>query len=383
MRIGLVTGEYPPMQGGVGAFTRELARALAKQGHEVYIFTRVEAAEDSEPEPGIHVAGLVDSTWGWWTLAIIQDWAAYHDLDVVNIQFQTAAYDMRPAIHWLPSSLNTIPVVVTFHDLRFPYLFPKAGPLRTWIVRRLAHRADGVISTNRADEACLRDEWHIENVTWIPIGSNVSTTPPPDYDRQAWREKLGAGPGDLLLSYFGFLNESKGGLVLIETLARLVERGVPARLVMIGGRAGASDPTNMAYGEQVDALIEQHGLADRVRWTGFVDDPGVTASFLASDITALPYLDGVSLRRGTLIAALAHGRAIVTTDPQMPEPELDGVLVTAPPADADALADAIERLWQQPQRRHELEQAAHQAAAQFDWATIAQQTADFFSHLQA
>ena len=29
MKIGLVSGEYPPMQGGVGAFTQELARALA------------------------------------------------------------------------------------------------------------------------------------------------------------------------------------------------------------------------------------------------------------------------------------------------------------------------------------------------------------------
>lgn len=383
MNIGFVTGEYPPMQGGVGAFTRELAHALAKQGHEVYIFTRTEAGADSEPEPGVHVTGLIDTTWGWWTLAAVEDWAAYHELDVVNIQFQTAAYDMRPAIHWQPSRLSSAPVVVTFHDLRCPYLFPKAGPLRTWIVRRLARSADGVISTNRADEARLRDEWQIENVTWIPIGSNVSTAPPSDYDRQAWREKLGAGPNDLLLSYFGFLNESKGGLVLVEALARLVERGVPARLVMIGGRAGASDPTNLAYGEQVDALVEQHGLGDHVCWTDFVDDPEVTASFLASDITALPYLDGVSLRRGTLMAALAHGRAIVTTDAQTPEPELDGVLVTVPPADADALANAIKQLWQQPERRHELEQAAHRAAAQFDWATIARQTADFFGHLHA
>jgi hypothetical protein len=29
MKIGLITGEYPPMQGGVGAFTQELARAMA------------------------------------------------------------------------------------------------------------------------------------------------------------------------------------------------------------------------------------------------------------------------------------------------------------------------------------------------------------------
>ena len=45
----------------------------------------------------------------------------------MNIQYQTAAYGMSPFIHFLPDALRPIPVVTTFHDLRFPYLFPKAG----------------------------------------------------------------------------------------------------------------------------------------------------------------------------------------------------------------------------------------------------------------
>jgi len=39
MRIGLITGEYPPMQGGVGDFTHELGKALAALGHEVHVLT--------------------------------------------------------------------------------------------------------------------------------------------------------------------------------------------------------------------------------------------------------------------------------------------------------------------------------------------------------
>ena len=41
MKIGLVTGEYPPQQGGVGDFTRELARALNVLGHEVQVITSI------------------------------------------------------------------------------------------------------------------------------------------------------------------------------------------------------------------------------------------------------------------------------------------------------------------------------------------------------
>lgn len=379
MRIGMVTGEYPPLQGGVGAFTRELARALVAIGQEVYVFTR--AGEYAADADGVDVARQVEGAWGWQTLPAIHRWAAAHRLDVVNLQFQTAAYNMHPAIHWLPARLATPPAVVTFHDLRFPYLFPKAGPLRTRVVQKLARDADGAIATNRADEARLR-EWGVESVVWIPIGSNVTLCPPDGYERAAWRRRLGAGPDDLLISYFGFLNQSKGATVLVEALARLVAQGVPARLLMIGGRAGASDPTNHAYAEQVDRLIAQHRLGERVHFTGFVEDSQVSAHFLASDLAALPYLDGVSLRRGTLMAALAHGRAIVTTQPQTPVPELEQVVETVPAGDATALAAAMERLWRAPERRAQLEAAARVAADDFRWDTIARRTVEFFKQLR-
>ena len=45
MRIGLITGEYPPMQGGVGDFTQELGKGLAALGHDVHVIT------DKSPVP--------------------------------------------------------------------------------------------------------------------------------------------------------------------------------------------------------------------------------------------------------------------------------------------------------------------------------------------
>ena len=39
MQIGLITGEYPPMQGGVGDFGRELGQTLVELGHEVHVIT--------------------------------------------------------------------------------------------------------------------------------------------------------------------------------------------------------------------------------------------------------------------------------------------------------------------------------------------------------
>ena len=94
MKIGMVTGEYPPMQGGVGAYTCELSRALSDLGHHVYVFSR-EAAQS--PDDDIPLEAAVSSRWGFDTLARVSEWAKRHGLDIVNIQFQTAAYDMHPA----------------------------------------------------------------------------------------------------------------------------------------------------------------------------------------------------------------------------------------------------------------------------------------------
>ncbi len=131
---------------------------------------------------------------------------------MVNIQYQTAAYGMSPFIHFLPDALRPIPVVTTFHDLRYPYLFPKAGKLRDWIVWRLARASAGVIATNHEDAAHLRDL----NMALIPIGSNIRATT----QRPADRQQVGATADDFLIANFGLINRSKGIDTLIESWHR-------------------------------------------------------------------------------------------------------------------------------------------------------------------
>ena len=50
-------------------------------------------------------------------------------------------------------------------------------------------------------------------------------------------------------------------------------------------------------------LLGALGLSERVIWAGYRPASEVTALWSASDIAVLPYTDGVSLRRGTLMAS--------------------------------------------------------------------------------
>ncbi len=378
MRIGFITGEYPPMQGGVGAFTREMARAMADLGHEVRVLSSVRAGAGNLPD--VPIDAIIDR-WRYRAMRAARGWARLHDLDAVNIQYQTAAYNMSPFIHFLPHYLRrAVPVFTTFHDLRVPYLFPKAGALRFFLVLAMARGSTGAIVTNREDESILAVDPRVKHLRRIAIGSNVKAELPPGYDRAAWREKIGAKPGDLVVGYFGFLNASKGAHVLVGAAAKALAAGTPIRLLMIGGRAGDSDPTNLEYGKTVDGLIAHLGLQDRVHWTGFVNDAEVSGHLCACDLCALPYRDGVSYRRGTFMAAIAHGCAVITTMPDMDLPELmSGENVRlVPRRDADALAEAIIELADKPDVRKRLSRGARELAELFTWDKLAAQTLRFF-----
>lgn len=379
MHIGIVTGEYPPMQGGVGAYTSILAGELARQGQKVSILS-VKAARNSDPQ--LHLQPCIE-TWSLGSLGLIKHWAKEQQLDVLNLQFQTAAFNMSPWIHFLPDYIRSIPLVTTFHDLRFPYLFPKAGGLRPWIVQHLARASKGIIVTNHEDEVRLHG---LGQNRLIPIGSNILKALPLDFDREEWRAKAQAGIDDFLIAYFGLFNQTKGLHILLESLALLRKNGVPARLVLVGGGSGSSDPTNRAYFEDMTRLVARLELKPYVFLTGYLEDESEVGAYLkASDAVALPFLDGASYRRGSLMAALHYGCPIVTTTPQVKIPPFrDGeTMCLVPPGDPAALQQALQNLCKAPEQREHLGQRAKQLAGQFEWASIAREMIDFLRQVVA
>jgi len=148
------------------------------------------------------------------------------------------------------------------------------------------------------------------------------------------------------------------------------------KLLMIGGRVGSSDPTNIAYLEEMEALIDELNLAEHVSWTGYVGGQEVSANFWASDICVLPYRDGVSFRRGTLMAALVHGLPIVSTYPRVEVAEIieNENMGLVPSDDAEALANKIAEVASQPQLRRRLACGAAELSRLFSWEGIAENT---------
>jgi polysaccharide biosynthesis protein PslF len=388
--ICLISAEYPPAPGGVGDYTACLAAALARAGRSTHVLTSRGPAAAND-EPGVEVHRVVRD-WGWGCWSAVSGALRAIRPGVAGIQYQTGAYHLRGAINLLPRRVRPpgMAWVTTFHDLREPYLFPKAGPLRRRANEWLMRASDAVIVTNPQDEAAL-PPWARAKAAGIPIGANIAPDPAAGWDRAATRARYGAPPGVTLIAYFGFFNASKGLDVLLAALALLQADGGAYALLLAGGGVGESDPTNAETAAGLRRQVADLGLDQAVHWTGYVAPADVSAALLSADLAALPFLDGASLRRGSLLAVLAHGLPTITTR-EAPAPTGGGrwpalrdgenALLT-PPGDARALAAAIRRLGADAALRARLAAGARALAAEFDWDRIAAAHIRLYDRLEA
>ncbi|MGH2351158.1 MAG: glycosyltransferase family 4 protein, partial [Chloroflexota bacterium] len=340
MRIGIVTAEYPPDVGGVGDHAARLAHELAASGHAVQVVTSARRGY----RPCLLTGGRGGPTGLPWPqdMRIVQrwDWRIFFALprlarrerwDVLHIQYQPGAYTLHLAINllpqWLRRSSCSPAIVTTFHDLRVPYVFPKAGPLRRLAVRQLARGSHGAIAVAEEDRSQLlawtRDLRRPPVVEHIPLGNQMDASPPPDFERTAWRAHLGLPSDAQVVGHFGFVNRSMAVDELVRAIGLLAGAGRNVHLLMIGDPLGASDPTNRGYLEAVRRLIADLGLEPRVHWTGTATPEALAAWLRCLDVAALPFRDGASLRRTSIIAAWAHGAPLVTTTPSTPAEWLD------------------------------------------------------------
>lgn len=370
----IVCDQFPPMKGGIGDYTVLLANALIDQGVEVSLLV---------PEGSSHAGcrapiAATYPAWSWSTLPHLHRTLMATRAQWIHLQHNGGLYaNCRLAAYFLPMYLHWKRwpgrIAVTFHDVNPPRLFPKAGPLRDWVVSNLAKHADLAIAADTTDVARLRARGAV--VHQIPIGSNIPISRVGSESSQAIRARYGIPADHFLVGHFG---TSLGLDTLFEAVANMSD----TTLLLIGkteavGTPGAIDQLPPALRSQLTAL----GIGPRVRWTSHLAAEAVADALAACDMIVLPYPGGASLRHGGLVAAINQGRAVVTTTPKTPLVGFDtgNSLVIVPPCDAPALLTAMNEVRLDPARNLQLEHAATTARESFTWETIAREHARLYT----
>jgi glycosyltransferase involved in cell wall biosynthesis len=182
------------------------------------------------------------------------------------------------------------------------------------------------------------------------------------------------GPGEFLVTTVGNIRRVKGHDVFIRAAATVV-RHFPKVFFSIAG-----DVLEPAYFVELQTLVQDLNLADRVRFDGGVTD--LRQHLAAADMFVLPSRsEGFS---NAIIEAMASYLPVVATDvggnAEAVEEGITGFLV--PPEDPGALSSAILRLLSDPLQAKAMGAAGRTLVAErFTTESMMNQIADAYSNL--
>lgn len=382
LKVCLVSGTVPPLRCGVGDYTIKLAQALVSQTRikfELSILTAEQVqTTESYQTAKFKLVNMV-SRWDWANLRRILAYFAATQFDIIHFQYPTTLYGRHPAITLLPSLLRLQALIkrsksprciLTIHEYA---TFRLAGKIRIWL---MALGCQSVICVSQATVQSLRPLRRLgKQLLYIPLGSNISNELPADYEENPlqWRQAHGLPIGTPIVAYFGFISPSKGLPDLIEAFANLKAE---AWLLLIA-EPKAQDDNYRSYFDKLKQLIKSRNLEAKVSWTGFVSETEVSAYLRQATVAVFPFIDGVSLRRTSIIAALINRVAVISTIPTNSYEA--GSLVAGqniwlvPPKSPIALGEAIEKLLSDNSLQAKLAENGQKLAAGLSWQTIAQQ----------
>lgn len=344
----IVTGEYPPQPGGVSAYTRQVARGLAAAGDGVTVWAPPAPSADAVDE-GITVRRLPDrfGRRSLRTLDLALD--AQPRPQRLLLQYVPHAFGWKganlPFCRWAASRRHDS-LWVMFHEVAFPF-DARQSPLRNALAaanrvmaRRVARAAARIFVSIPAWRPMIESlVGHDVDAAWLPVPSGIAVDGDGSRAR-AVRERIGGGRP--IVGHFGTYPAPIRDL-LARAAAPLLER-TDCRLLLIGPRGARL---------RDELVARDHRLDARVLSTGALPEPDVSAHIAACDVMLQPYPDGISSRRTSAMAALAHGIPVVSTIGWLTEPlwRTSESIALVDVDDPVALADEAARLLASDDRR--------------------------------
>lgn len=367
----MVCPSYPPQEVtcGIGDYTRCLVEELERQGEDVLVL----CSNRYRGTPG--GPHRVLPIFPRWTL----DQALRLSFSPARVRGEVLHLQYTPDLYGRDAGFKFVPLlarlrrqgprtVVTFHTLTGGSTWS-----RVWAVLLLAS-AHHSISANEEVTSMIRRRFPAlrARLSEIPIGANIPINPANGMDRETGRRLLGVPPGIPLLVHFGLVYPGKGLETLFAALPDLLRFESSIRLVIVGD----TRPESQGYRATLEALAARLGVAPAIIWAGHRPGEVVSRILQAADVFVVPYDDGVSIRRGSLMAGLAHGLPIVSTTSTLPSAYLrDGENLTlVPPRDPQALSACITSLLAAPAQAARLGGGARKLADRFTWPVIAAET---------
>ncbi len=366
MKILILNSEYPPIGGGAGNASANIARLLTGMGDDVLLLTaRFGDLPHEEAHDGLRIIRVsalrkrMDRSGAIEQLAFVAA-ASFRILSLVR-QFKpdaALAFFGLPsgAVAWLIKKIYGVPYVVSLRGGDVPgfrpYDFKLYHKIAAPFLRVIWHSASAVIANSKGlhDLAAAFDST-IE-IPVIPNGVDLEKFPFPARDWSAPR----------LLSV-GRLVYQKGLDLAMQALSDL--KDIPWTWTIAG------DGPQMVV---LQAMAAEHGLSERIHFWGWQKAEQLKEQYCAANLFLFP-----SRHEGmpnAVLEAMASGLPVVATriagNEELVVNGETGALV--PTEDVESLRESLRPLLVDAKMRERMGRASRQRVAQsFGWNRVAEQ----------
>lgn len=395
MRIAQVSAHTSPLAplggretGGMNVYVLELSHELARIGHEVDIFTRLdgELPRLEQIAPNLRLVRIeagpqepIEKE------EIIRYLPQFADNMRTFVESQAQPYAVIHSHYWqsgwaggIVARENRIPHVVMFHTLgevknraRISELEPTE---RIHHERNIARRADAIVTASSHERDLLQRYYGANQAIMhtVPCGIDLEIFKPAD--REESRRKLGLPLDGPVLVWVGRLEKLKGVDILISALAQLDCSDFT--LLIVGG-----DERAHALKAELQAQAAAAGIGGNIRWVGAVAHDDLAAYYSAADVCVVPsYYESFglvaieSMACGTPVVASRVGGLVSTV-----EDGVTGYLI--PWRCPEPFAEKVEVLLHNPELRTNFSRAARASVERYRWSAVGSEVAGVYGEL--
>lgn len=334
LRVAFAVGDSHTLHCGVKDYANTLTTVLRQEGVQADVVAPLEG-------------------WGSPSVKAFCQWLTKEHYDIVHVQYPSVGNRASLWPHILPLMKSTRASVVTLHEHS---ALPVAQRLSTQLFR---YTANAVILTTGFEResfnGILKGRGASQQI--ISIGSNIPGI-------------QGTATSSNAVVYFGQIRRNKG----LKQFLEVAECGFSARTNFNFHVVGSVSAANQEYAKQL-----RERASSQVKWSFDASFEEVAAILHTAFATYLPFPDGASERRGSMLAALLNGSPVLSTFGPATTLELRRTLLQAE-SPQDALR-ALNRLSMHPGEREELRRASLEYAKRHDWSTIARQHVAIYKKL--
>jgi glycosyltransferase involved in cell wall biosynthesis len=369
VRIGIMLRHYDQHGGGVKVYTQRLLRALLdlRSEHEfVFLYRNPALVGTYGSERAVREVAIPARSVLTWDQIAVPGAVRRHGIDLLyNPKYSIPLAAPCPAV-WVCHGLDWY--VMPWASRRIDRLSHR------FLVPRYAARAAAIIAVSEVTRRHVLEYLPVtpERVVTVYSGVDDVFRRAPDQSRLCQIREKYSLPERFLL-YAGAIYPPKNFTRLVRAYASVgPERGVP--LVVAGGE-------NRFLSEQELKEPQALGIAEWVRWPGWVEQEDLAGFYALAEALLLPSLfESCGL---PVLEAMAAGCPVVTADRYGTKELAEGAAVLVDPESVESIAAGIRQIMDDEEKRAELILAGRQRSGAFEWSRSARETLRVLEQVKA